>query len=42
MKKFTKTNKNKVNKSKFDIFGSYTGVSYDDENEKPVQDADDL
>jgi len=28
--------------SKFDVFGSYTGVELDDEFEKPVQDADDL
>ncbi|MDY6367060.1 MAG: hypothetical protein SPL13_00865 [Clostridia bacterium] len=29
-------------KSKFDAFGSYTGVDIYDKYEKPVQDADDL
>lgn len=29
-------------KSKFDVQGSYTGVVLDDENDLPVQDADDL
>jgi hypothetical protein len=29
-------------KSPYDPFGSYTGQSIFDENEKPMQDADDL
>ncbi len=29
-------------KSNFDVNGSYTGISVDNEMEKPVQDADDL
>lgn len=28
--------------SKFDALGSYTGVEFGNEHEKPVQDADDL
>lgn len=42
MKKLTKKKLVKSNKSNFDLFGSYTGVSVDDKYEKPVQDADDL
>lgn len=42
----TVNNKKKVKKtdfkSQFDALGSYTGVSSDNEYEKPVQDADDL
>lgn len=35
--------KNKKNfKSTYDPNGSYTGVSIDSDNEKPIQDADDL
>jgi hypothetical protein len=38
-----KTANKKFNlKSKFDAFGSYTGISNENENEIPVQDADDL
>lgn len=29
-------------KSRFDVFGSYTGIDSEDEFSKPVQDADDL
>ena len=37
-----KSRKTAEMQSKFDVFGSYTGVELDDEFEKPVQDADDL
>ena len=37
-----KNNKGADMRSEDDLLGSYTGVSYTDEYEKPVQDADDL
>lgn len=33
---------NNAFKSSFDYFGSYTGVSIDNGNAPPIQDADDL
>ena len=42
-KKLQVNNRKSVNmQSKFDVFGSYTGIEFDDKYEKPVQDADDL
>ena len=42
-KKLQVNNRKTVNmQSKFDVFGSYTGIEFDDKYEKPVQDADDL
>ena len=42
-KKLQVNNRKTVNmQSKFDVFGSYTGIEFGDKYEKPVQDADDL
>ena len=42
MSKNSKRRKTNNFKSSFDYLGSYTGECYDDEHERPIQDADDL